>query len=346
MKTNRFTLLVSLIIIVVISVGCGSAEATPSAADIQTAIAETLTAAPTQTNTPTPETEITPEPSPTQASPTPTTIPVRPVDAVVDVAFLNLREGPSTLFDRVETYEEGTNVVAVARVDDSSWVEVEIEAEDGTVTGWMFTEYLDFYGSVSQLNLARLPAAQTISGFVLDENSDPIEDVVIVVVYSDDDGDLLTNATTDQLGSFSSYIPDDMFGILSVEVISPLCGSMLVDESCQVSSHILLNNQVFVSVPQESQEIIFIYETATYTLTGTVEDNNGQPVEDINITAQRDDGALSYGYSDINGEFSLPISAGIWEIFAVEFNPRNEGDRLTITIADTLPDPITLSAPD
>jgi hypothetical protein len=257
-----------------------------------------------------------------------------------------MRSGPSTFFEVVGTFEEGTNVLAKSRIPDNSWVQVEVETDAEPVTGWMYAEYLEIEGSITQLSLANFPVEQTVSGLVQDENLDPIEGVVIAVVLSDDASGRLVNATTDDHGRFSTYFPADMFGILDVQVISPLCESILVDENCQVSSHILLNNREFISIPQENQEIIFVYETAAFTLTGTVTDRSNNPVPDINVTAIRDDGAVSYGYSDVNGEFALPISEGIWEIYAVEFNPRNEGDHVTVTIADTIPDPINLSAPN
>ena len=129
-QAEGFWLMVSLMAVMMLVAGCASPESTPSAADIQTAIAETLTAAPTITNTPTPEIEATPEPSPTDQRPSPTPVPNRPVDAIVDVAFLNMRSGPSTFFEVIETFEEGTNVLAKFRTDDGSWVQVEIETEN------------------------------------------------------------------------------------------------------------------------------------------------------------------------------------------------------------------------
>lgn len=350
---NQFSLqgrgclkLIPMVFLVVLLAGCGEAQPTPSPADIQTAIARTLTAAPTITDTPTPQPEATSESSPTAPSESPTPTPGRPIDATVNVYSLNLRAGPSTLFGVVGTFEEDTRVLAKSRSADGTWVEVEIETEDDPVTGWMFSQYLDMEGSISQLSLADFSPAQTITGMVVDENETPIEGVVIVVLYSDDAGDLRTNVTTDEAGRFTTYIPEDMFGILDVQVVSPLCESSLVDEDCQVSGHILLNNREFISIPQDNQEIIFVYETALFTLTGTVLNSSNQPVADINVTAVRDDGAFSYGFSDETGEFALPISEGIWEVYAVEFDPRNEGDRVTVTIADEIPDPITLAAPD
>lgn len=346
MKTDRFLYFAALVMIGFGISSCDSPAPTPSASDIQTAIAETLTAAPTVTRTPTAKPEDTLQPSPAvETSPTPT--PGRPINGEINVAFLNMRAGPSTFFEVVGTFEQGENLVAKSRVFDNTWVEVEIEVEDeDPVSGWMFAQYIDFDENITNLVTASFPEEQMITGIVQDENGDPIAGVVIATLYTTDDADLRVDSTSNAQGRFTVYLPDDLFGILDVQVISPLCESILMDEDCQITSHILLNERVFISIPQERQEITFIYETASYTLTGTVVNNNNQPVEEINISAVRDDGAFTFGFSGEDGEFAIPISEGIWEIYTVEFDPRNEGDTLILTIDENTPDPITLRAPD
>lgn len=345
MKTNRFLLLVTLLIVGLGLSACDSPEPTPSAADIQTAIAETLTAEPTETKPPTETPEETQLPSPTSAS-SPTSTPSRPIDGEINVAFLNMRDGPSTFFDVIGTFEDGVNVVAISRVFDNNWVEVEIENEDEElVTGWMFAQYLDLEEDISLLPLASFPDNQIITGIVQDENGDPIEGVGIATVLSTDDADFRVDSTSNAQGRFTVILPENLFGILDIQVISPQCDSILMDEDCQISGYILLNERVFVSIPQDRQEITFIYETASYTLTGTVVDNSNQPVEDVTINAVRDDGAFTFGFSGEDGEFAIPISEGIWDIYTVEFDPRNEGDTMVLTIAENTPDPITLRAP-
>ena len=347
MMSLRIWLILASLVLILTFTACGAPDSPPSEADIQTAISETLTAAPDATDTPIPEPEITLEPSPTTPRSTPTKDPGKPVDAEVNVAYLNLRTGPSTFFEVIETLEEGTQVVAVSRLPENTWVEVEINTggEQPTV-GWMFTDYLVFADDFNLIGVADFPASQIITGRVEDEFGEPIEGVLIAIITSTADDDLRSDTVTDEMGSFTTYLPKNLTGILDIEVISPICGSTLMDENCQIGGHILLNDQIFISIPQEQQEVIFVYETAAYTLTGTVVDNKSQPVVDVNITATRDDGAVSYSISREDGEFYLPISEGIWEIFTVKFDPRVEGDTTTVTIADSIPEPITLKAPN
>jgi hypothetical protein len=344
MKIARILLLV--ILMTAAASGCASPEPEPSAADIQTAIAKTLTAEPTETETPTPAPEDTLQPSPTTAaSPSPT--PSRPIRGEVSVAFLNMRSGPSTFFEVIGTFEEGVNLLAKTRVFENTWIEVEIEVEDeDPVTGWMFAEYIDLEEDLTQLPLASFPDDQIITGIVQDENGDPIEGVIIATLYSSDDVDLRVDSTTNAQGRFTVFLPEDLFGILDVQVISPQCDSILMDEDCQISGYILLNERVFISIPQDRQEITFVYETASYTLIGEVVDNANQPVEQMAVHAVRDDGAFSFAFSDENGEFAIPISEGIWELFTLEFDPRTEGDKVTLTVGEEIPDPITLKSPN
>jgi hypothetical protein len=347
MKSQHIRLTTALLVFILTLSACASPETPPSEADIQTAIAETLTAAPIYTSTPTPEAGITLPPSPPTQTPTATNDPGRPGDVEVNVAFLNMRSGPSTFFEVLETLEEGTELVAISRLPENTWVQVEYKIEGADpLTGWMFAEYLSFTDEITQLGITNFPASQIVSGRVEDENGTPIEGVLIAVISSTDDENLRSDAISDSFGNFITYLPEDMFGILDVQVIGPFCGTTLMDENCQISSHILLNERVFISIPQGQQEANFTYETAGFTLTGTVVDNRDRPVVQINITAIRDDGAVSYGLSRVDGEFYLPISEGIWEIYTVEFDPRNEGDALTVTIADTIPEPIILKAPN
>ncbi|MEN8241968.1 MAG: SH3 domain-containing protein [Chloroflexota bacterium] len=347
MKFQHLRLAPALLVFILAFAACAPEENPPTAADIQTAIAETLTAAPGATNTPPAEPDSTLQPSPTIPLASATNDPGRPVDAVVNVGFLNMRSGPSTFFDVIETLEEGAELSAVSRLPDNTWVEVEYTPEGGElVTGWMFAQYLDFSDEITLTGIKNFPASQIVQGRVVDENDEPINGVLIAVISSTEGESLRADTTSDLSGSFITYLPEEMFGILDVQVIGPICGTPLMDENCQVSSHILMVERFYISIPQGEQEILFPYHTAAFTLTGTVVDRHDRGVPQINITAVRDDGAISYGLSREDGEFYLPISEGIWEIFTVEFDPRNQGDSLIITVADRIPEPIKLLAPD
>ncbi|MFQ5859546.1 MAG: SH3 domain-containing protein, partial [Anaerolineae bacterium] len=57
-------------------------------------------------------------------------------DAVVDTAALNLRAGPGTEYDVIDTLRRGDPLTMEARVADSSWVSV---ITDAGTAGWVFT---------------------------------------------------------------------------------------------------------------------------------------------------------------------------------------------------------------
>ena len=71
----------------------------------------------------------------------------------------------------------------------------------------------------------------------------------------------------------------------------------------------------------------------------------GNPVADILIVGERDDGAESVSSSGIDGKFTLPVGEGIWEIYTLVLDPRTESDRISVTITNESPESIVLSTP-
>ena len=346
MKKNqmKFALLASLILLICLT-ACAPQVLTPSPGDIQTALAETLAAEPSETIQPTKAMTNTPAPSPTPfQTPTPTTSP--PISGSISAAFLNLRAGPSTFFDIIQTFVEGTQLTAIARTPDSKWVQVEIEFEDDpTMQGWMAVLYLDLAGDPSGLPEEPLGSENTLTGTVEDTEGNPISGITVAFILSNDQVDLRADAVSDEEGIFTAYLPDDLFGTFDVQIVSWSCESPIADANCQLSGYIELEDRAFVTTPQE-EDILFIYEATDMLLNGSVEDANDDPVDRILVVAERDDGATSLGRSDALGDFSIPITSGTWEIYTVIYDPEFlESERLSVEIVDEAPLEITVEAP-
>lgn len=116
------------------------------------------------TTEPTATTQSTNEPTQTiqpTDRPTATTIPAsatpRP-DAVVTIASLNMREGPSTDYNLLGTYPQGTSLRILGKNSDASWLRV--EAPDRTI-GWMFAANLDLGRTLDGIDVAAAPAKPT-----------------------------------------------------------------------------------------------------------------------------------------------------------------------------------------
>jgi hypothetical protein len=257
-----------------------------------------------------------------------------------------MRAGPSTLFEIENTFVKDTALTALERTQDNRWVKVEIEFEDEpAIEGWMAVDFLELDGDVNRLPLVSIPEAQTIRGRVEDIDGNPISGVNIAAVLQYDQVDLRTDVTANSDGDFEVYLPEDLFGTFDIQIVSWLCESSITDLNCQFSGYVQVIDRAFIPVPQE-EEILFIYEKSGLIISGVVLDSTDEPVSQMNIRAVRDDGAVSFGRTDALGEFSMPISAGTWEIFAVSFDPEYlEGEHANIEVTETNPEDVTLQAP-
>jgi len=328
--------------------GCAPQVATPSPGDIQTALAQTLTAEPSPTLSPTPRSTNTPAASPTPFQTlTPTLSP--PVSGEIAAAYLNLRSGPSTFFDIIQTFVEGTQLTALSRTADNRWLNVEIEFEDDpAMQGWMAAAYLEMAGETNGLPVETFEPERTIQGRVADTEGNPIPGINIAVILQYDQVDLRDDTTSGEDGSFAVYLPEDLFGTFDVQVVSWNCESPIADANCQLSGYIQVEDRAFFAVPvEEVEEIVFTYEATNLTLSGSVVEANGDPGTQTLIVAERDDGASSVGRSDALGEFSMPIAPGTWEVYTVTYDPELvEGERLTVEVSDTNPEEIVLEVPN
>ncbi|MEJ2484920.1 MAG: SH3 domain-containing protein [Anaerolineales bacterium] len=346
MKWNRYIrLLVASSFAVILLISCAPQAATPSPGDIQTALAQTLTAQPSETVPPTTAPTKTPAPSSTPyQTATPTTSP--PISGSIQADFLNLRTGPSTFFEIINTFVKDTALTALERTPDNRWVNVEIELEDEpTVEGWMATDFLELNGEVSSLPLAAISEGQIIQGRVEDTEGNPIPGVNVATLLQYDDVDLRTDVVSNDNGDFEVYLPEGLTGTFDIQIVSWLCDSPIADLNCQLSGYIQVIDRVFITLPQE-EDILFTYEKTNLIISGIVVDAKDEPVSQMNVRAVRDDGAVSFGRTDAVGDFSMPIAEGTWEIFAVKFDPEYlEGEHVSVEVAQSNPDNVTLNQP-
>lgn len=346
MKWNKYVrLLVISSIATLLLIGCAPQTATPSPGDIQTALAQTLAAQPSETLPPTAAPSLTIPPTSTPAlTSTPTSSP--PVSGSISADFLNLRAGPSTFFEIINTFVKDTSLTALERTPDNRWVKVEIEIEDEpSAEGWMAIEYLALNGDASSLPLATISEGSVINGRVEDTEGNPISGINIATLLQYDDVDLRTDVSSNSNGDFEVYVPEELTGTFDIQIVSWFCESPIVNLNCQLSGYVQVIDRTFITLPQE-EEILFIYEKTDLTISGVVLDARDEPVNQINVRAVRDDGAVSFGRTDALGEFTMPISEGTWEIFAVRFDPKFvEGDAVSVEVTQTNPDEVTLKAP-
>jgi len=99
--------------------------------------------------TATEELEPTPRPTAVESAPSASPADSAPsVDAVVNVPRLNMRAGPGTKYEVVETYSQGTPVQITGKNADASWFQVSVP--DGK-SGWMSETGLKIEQDVEQI---------------------------------------------------------------------------------------------------------------------------------------------------------------------------------------------------
>ena len=281
---------------------------------------------PTATETPVPPTAtITPTITPTfTASPYPTGT----MSAVISVASLNLRSGPGTVHEITAAYPEETSLTVLGAAPGYEWVQVQFE--DGKI-GWMTASFLTLEKDIKALPILSDLNSQMVSGKVINSNSEPIPDIQVSVYQRLlDTTTLSTDATTDENGIFYAYLPQSSTGNWEVSITAIGCESSIVNDRCNLQGYFTYNSYAMISLPQTSP-LLFMYEEASAEIHGFVKDENGDAVS-IRVFADRSDGAYAYTVSSTSGEFFIPASEGTWRVYAVVYNPYQEGESITIEV--------------
>lgn len=337
-----YKLLILSIFLLAACTTTGSLPSTPSPQDIQTAIAQTAAA---NAPTPSPMIEADAEPtSTTEPIPSPTFTPSDPITGRVNVSFLNLRTGPSTLFPVLKSFEASTELLIQRRVATNEWIEVKVEIGDDEFIGWMLASLVESDGDILNLEVFEFPEDQIIQGRVEDSNANPIDNITIALIIRIDEEEFRSDSSSNASGDFTFYIPEDVNAILDIQIVGIGCESIIVNSSCSLEGFFNLERRAFINPPQ-SEPILFIYEIATTTLTGTIYNPEQSTVANVLVIAERDDGAESYGTSSINGAYEIPIGEGIWEVYTVILDPRLESERVNLTITNQTLTPLDLTTP-
>jgi hypothetical protein len=314
MNRNRLIILLLSLVIVIALFGCTSSPPTPSEEDILTAMAETSAALPTAT------TSLTEEPTEPLA-PTDTPTPNYTSRAFVTSSNLNLRTGPSQLFNILDTYQQGDEVFVTGRIPSGKWLQVEARRKDGSgrmFTGWMFADYLDLKTNINNLPIIELPAEQTIKGIIEDNEGNPINGIRVSAFYEPDGGvQTFSDDTTGLDGKFIIYVPENTAGEIDVQIVAVNCNSVIMDNDCVLRQYFPLIWREIGQLPFYDP-INFVYEKAVTVLEGKVVYQDGWGVPNVWVIAVRQsDGTELKIFTEIGGRFLFPLGEGVWEVYAI-----------------------------
>ncbi len=187
----------------------------------------------------------------------------------------------------VGPFQQGASQV----IDEDEVISHDIQLTPGTVTlsGQVFTSGTD-------LPIAGLP----VTFLTVDENSEI-------------DGRLITHTWTDANGAFSVSVTPDRW--------------VLLVKSYEASSRNLINREGDLDLIVDTTDGIDVtdwvvhYERATCVIAGFLEDEYGNPLEQVQMMAQiRETRETVSGYTLANGSFTLPAKPGDWEVFPFSYD--------------------------
>ena len=322
----KLKIIVLTVIFVFLLAGCDRLAAQTAEVTPLPPTSTPLPPTPTATITPIPPTAtLIPTTTPTfTASP----YPIGTMSAVISVASLNLRSGPGTVHEITAAYPEETSLTVLGAAPGYEWVQVQFEDEK---TGWMTASFLTLEQNIYALPILSDLNSQMVSGRVISSNSEPIPDIQVSVYQRlQDTTTLSTDATTDKNGFFYAYLPQGSTGNWEISITAIGCESNIVNDRCNLQGYFIYNSYAMISLPQTSP-LLFMYEAASAEIHGFVKDENGDPVS-IRVFADRSDGAYAYTVSSTSGEFFIPASEGSWRVYAVVYNPYQEGESITIDV--------------
>ena len=288
-------------------------------------------------------TDLPPTSIPAEIQPTVTKAPPEaPKTVVVNTNNLNMRSGPSTLYQILATYREGAELEVTARTPGADWVKA--TGPDG-FTGWMAVSLLNYNGDLQALPEEIIAGGVMLHGKVLDDHGEPIPGVAVAATRNLASGSYRLDAASNMDGDFYFFLPEGLPGNWQVSMVGVECKSTIVDENCNLRDHIVYFGSATVTLPPSST-IVLLFEQSTSKLTGKVVNEAGEPVANIQVRAVRSDGAYSYTLPKNTGEFVLPVSGGNWEIYSIQFNPPAEGERVPMVIeAGAPPQDVEITAP-
>ena len=333
-----------IFVVLVVFTGCKSPEPTLSPGDIQAAMAQT-SAAETKNAPPTLE------PTETQI-PTVTSTPSYFSPAYVLSANLNMRTGPSTLFNILGSYQQGDEVLITGRILEGDWLMVEADRNDGTgrkISGWMSASHLDIKSGFNELTIIPFPEEQIIRGMVTDTNGSPINGARVATIYEPAGEDRIqADNRTGLDGQFVVYVPEDINGPLDIQIVHVACDSVIMEDDCTLLQYFLAEDRFFITIPPD-EPVHFVYEKALVLLEGKVERLDGWGAPNVWVIAEREEDEVKVRwFTEVGGRFFLPLGEGTWEVHAVWYEADgtdHASSPLTYTITEGSQNPEYLVIP-
>ncbi len=197
----------------------------PTPDTLGTIVAETLTSMPvipTQTVA-TPDQAIF-SPIPPLPSSTPEAVGTRYVRT--QAQNVNLRVNPGRLFKVSRVLAQGTRLQLLGVAPGGQWLNV---VNDEGVIGWVGVDFVSGGFDGPPAPVVEPKDVLVVTGTVLDANGSPVNGIGFAVVQ----GSQRDDASTDETGTFYSFLPTKFPGAWTVSFVSVACTSELPDDKCR-----------------------------------------------------------------------------------------------------------------
>jgi uncharacterized protein YraI len=201
--------------------------------------------------TSTPEPTLTPTITPTATLPVYTQIKI-----TVGVDVLNMREGPSSVFNIVQKLPKDTVLWVLGRAKGDDWLLVR---DDGNHVGWVSTEFVQLNSPLSRIPFFDIPGANIIKGKVVDKQQHPIPDINLAVTQGMQPNQVRMDVYSDSEGKFYAYLPETASGPWTVEIVGIMCTSPIMDANCKYSGHFATNAFTIIVPDDVAIPLVFEY---------------------------------------------------------------------------------------
>ncbi len=161
--------------------------------------------------------------------PASTQAPFEPFTAAVWADHVNVRTQPGYLFPSLLQLNEGDQFTINAKAPGDEWLSIELD--DGT-TGWVYIMLVKMDYDLRQIPIQKPEGVQIITGQLLTPAGEPINGVQFAITQAGASGEQRTDATTDQTGIFTAFLPPEAAGDWTVTYTAISCSSVVHDAAC------------------------------------------------------------------------------------------------------------------
>lgn len=198
-------------------------------------------------------------PVPSTSTPQPTSLPTgtptlsptpfQPISGTVTINDVFLRSGPGFLNEPYWTFPQGEKVEILGRAPGSSWLYV---LTSNNLLGWIKLELVQFEGNFEDLPDVMPEGFTVIKGHVYTFEGNPASHITLTLTPAGGTPADQDAATTDALGRFYFFLPNESRGAWTLEANAYGCESSAVNEACSLVGRFPPSIQINV---KESAEI-------------------------------------------------------------------------------------------